>query len=371
MIPLTPVNSLTINILVDNCIEWMTKLPPGFSHEIRQQLGDTPPIGEETGVPIVDLEHYCCGAHGFSALITTEVEGQGSQTILFDTGPDSKTIIRNIEALKVPVHSIERVVISHWHADHTGGLLSFLDYRGSRTSNSPDMPISIDLHPDRPVARGIAPPPSYDNVIGRLPADPTFGAIEKSLTRERTADVRGRIELHSEGHVIANKTAYVSGLIPRVSDFEGGLLGSVRWTETADGAWKWIAEEHILDERYVAVDVIGKGLILFSACSHAGICNVVRDAVENFKRPIHMIVGGLHLAGPELASRIPKTVQFLTESLRPAPVYVLPMHCSGFAVKIALEHALGEGCVPAGVGTKIVVQGDALAETKIFEPSIL
>jgi len=232
------------------------------------------------------------------------------------------------------------------------------------------MPIVIDLHPDRPVARGIAPPPNYDNVIGRLPADPTFEAIEQRFAKE-PSDVRGHVELHPEGHLIANKTAYVSGLIPRVSDFEGGLLGSVRWTDTGDGGWKWIAEEHLLDERYVAVDVIGKGLILFSACSHAGICNVVRDAVEKFKRPIHMIVGGLHLAGPELASRIPKTVQFLTESLRPAPVYVLPMHCSGFPVKIALEHALGEGCVPAGVGTKILVQGNTSVEDRLFAPSIV
>lgn len=61
-------------------------------------------------------------------------------------------------------------------------------------------------------------------------------------------------------------------------------------------------------------------------------------------------MGGLHLAGPELADRIKPTVNFLAEELIPAPTYVLPMHCSGFAVKVALEAALGEGCVPAGVG---------------------
>ena len=44
-----------------------------------------------------------------------------------------------------------------------------------------------------------------------------------------------------------------------------------------------------MDERYVAVDVLGKGLVLFSSCSHAGICNVVTDATERFQRPVYMV----------------------------------------------------------------------------------
>ena len=61
-----------------------------------------------------------------------------------------------------------------------------------------------------------------------------------------------------------------------------------------------------MDERYAAVDVLGKGLVIFSAlsdvvllgttglmaidsCSHAGIVNVVKDAVERFSRPIYMV----------------------------------------------------------------------------------
>jgi len=83
--------------------------------------------------------------------------------------------------------------------------------------------------------------------------------------------------------------------------------------------------------------------------------NVVKDAVATFGRPVYMIVGGLHLAGPELARRIPPTVDFLATTLVPAPTYVLPMHCSGFAVKCALAAALGEGCVPAGAGMKAVI----------------
>jgi 7,8-dihydropterin-6-yl-methyl-4-(beta-D-ribofuranosyl)aminobenzene 5'-phosphate synthase len=82
------------------------------------------------------------------------------------------------------------------------------------------------------------------------------------------------------------------------------------------------------------------------------------------------IVGGLHLAGPELANRIRPTVDFLSEDLVPAPNYVLPMHCSGFAAKIALEAALGEGCVPAGVGHKVVISGIPDDDASLRPPGI-
>jgi len=123
-----------------------------------------------------------------------------------------------------------------------------------------------------------------------------------------------------------------------------------------------------MDERYAAVDVEGKGLVIFSSCSHAGIVNVVKDAVSTFNRPIHMIVGGLHLASSDLHNRIEPTVKFFAETLRPSPTYILPMHCTGFKAKIALEHALGDGIVPAGVGHRVEIvasAGDERAWVKI------
>ena len=45
------------------------------------------------------------------------------------------------------------------------------------------------------------------------------------------------------------------------------------------------------------------------------------------------------------------------------------MHCTGFLAKIALQEALGEGCVPAGVGIKVEVQGEAADEPFMPIPS--
>ncbi|KAF9529429.1 beta-lactamase-like protein [Crepidotus variabilis] len=353
------VDKLTITFLVDNTIEWMTKLPPGFTHEVRQHLAQKGhgTYDEKKCVPVLDFENFCCGAHGFAALIETSVEGEkASHLTLFDTGPDSQSLVRNIKAMQVPVERITRVITSHWHSDHTGGLLSFLALRSSIIESTRQRAACIvDVHPDRPIARGIAPPP-FDKVICAIPRDPTFEEIKNS---------GGDLEEGSVGHSVAGDTIWVSGEIPRKTDYEVGLLGGVRWVVKDSGSGSWVTENHIMDERYIVVDVVGKGLVIFSACSHAGIVNVVKDAVDTFKRPIHMIIGGLHLAGPESAPIVPKTVRFLSTDLKPAPAYVLPMHCSGFHAKVALEKALGEGCVPAGVGHKVVILGDRAIDDRL------
>lgn len=57
---------------------------------------------------------------GFSCLIETE------EKILFDTGDSGKKLIYNMKQLNIVPESIDKVVISHNHWDHTGGLKEFL-----------------------------------------------------------------------------------------------------------------------------------------------------------------------------------------------------------------------------------------------------
>jgi 7,8-dihydropterin-6-yl-methyl-4-(beta-D-ribofuranosyl)aminobenzene 5'-phosphate synthase len=61
---------------------------------------------------------------GFSCM----VEGT-EKDILFDTGAKPDLLFNNIELLKANVKSIEVVVISHNHEDHTGGLMEYLKTR--------------------------------------------------------------------------------------------------------------------------------------------------------------------------------------------------------------------------------------------------
>ena len=60
-------------------------------------------------------------AWGFAAVVAT-----GANRVLFDTGVDGPTLLANLQQLGIDPDSIDAVVLSHIHGDHTGGLDDFL-----------------------------------------------------------------------------------------------------------------------------------------------------------------------------------------------------------------------------------------------------
>ena len=67
-------------------------------------------------------------AWGFATIIKTPKE-----LILFDTGGNSKILLFNMEKLGINPASIKKVVISHIHGDHLGGLKGFLERNSNVT----------------------------------------------------------------------------------------------------------------------------------------------------------------------------------------------------------------------------------------------
>ncbi|MEA3560051.1 MAG: MBL fold metallo-hydrolase [Candidatus Thermoplasmatota archaeon] len=59
---------------------------------------------------------------GFSCLIET-----GYEVILFDTGADGNILVRNMDLLGIDPNAIDKVVISHEHRDHFGGLKALIE----------------------------------------------------------------------------------------------------------------------------------------------------------------------------------------------------------------------------------------------------
>jgi len=107
----------------------------------------------------------------------------------------------------------------------------------------------------------------------------------------------------------------------------------------------------ILDERYVAVHVRGKGLVVFSSCSHAGIVNVLLAARATLPdAPLYAVLGGLHLAGAAMEPLIPDTMAHLQQfGLR----QIAPAHCTGWRALWALLNTFGESVVtPSAVGSR-------------------
>jgi 7,8-dihydropterin-6-yl-methyl-4-(beta-D-ribofuranosyl)aminobenzene 5'-phosphate synthase len=67
-------------------------------------------------------------AWGFGCIINTSAE-----LILFDTGGDSEILLFNMEKMNIDPKSINKVIISHIHGDHVGGLEGFLEKNSNVT----------------------------------------------------------------------------------------------------------------------------------------------------------------------------------------------------------------------------------------------
>jgi 7,8-dihydropterin-6-yl-methyl-4-(beta-D-ribofuranosyl)aminobenzene 5'-phosphate synthase len=150
----------------------------------------------------------------------------------------------------------------------------------------------------------------------------------------------------TEPQVLLDGLFYLSGEIPRVTPFERGLPGQVRKTD--DGGWE--PDELLMDERWLGVNVKGKGLVVFSACSHAGIVNVLKHARATFPDlPLHVVMGGLHLSGAN-EEIIPQTVA----ALRDFDLGMIAAgHCTGWRAISALAAAFGDKVLaPTAVGKR-------------------
>ena len=148
-----------------------------------------------------------------------------------------------------------------------------------------------------------------------------------------------------EPRFLLDNLFYLSGEIPRTTSYEKGFPEHVRQTVNGD----WIPDPWIMDERYLAVYVQDKGLIIFSACSHAGIINVLKDARESFPQiPLYAVMGGFHLSGASVEPIIPETVEDMKHfNLN----MIIPAHCTGWRAVNALGNVFGDKkVVPSAVG---------------------
>jgi 7,8-dihydropterin-6-yl-methyl-4-(beta-D-ribofuranosyl)aminobenzene 5'-phosphate synthase len=156
---------------------------------------------------------------------------------------------------------------------------------------------------------------------------------------------QGALVVHAtEPQLILDDLFYVSGEIPRVTAFETGMQGQYRRTEDGLG---WEPDPLLQDERFVAVRVKDKGVIVFTACSHAGVVNVMTHARDCFPGvKLHGVMGGFHLAGGN-ERVIPETVA----GLRAFDLKTIAAaHCTGWRAVGALAEAFGEAVAPSAVG---------------------
>ena len=104
-----------------------------------------------------------------------------------------------------------------------------------------------------------------------------------------------------------------------------------------------------MDERWLAVNVERQGAGGASACSHAGIVNVLKRARAILDTPLHAVMGGLHLSGAN-EEIIPQTVEAMAEF---GLAQIAAGHCTGWRAVAALATRFGDKVLaPSAVGKR-------------------
>lgn len=326
MTALVEVDSVDVSILVDNVSDSLSSVPSFVETEFAG-------LGRRRGAAwVLGGACLCCAAHGLSCLLTIR-RGDTVRTVLFDTGPEDGVFGQNVSRLGVDVGPVEAIVLSHGHWDHGGAMLRALQLIRDRNGGRE---VACYMHPDMFRSRG-----------SKLP-DGSFRPMEDVPSAAALEMQGGRVISTREAQLAAGETVYVSGEIPRNSGFEPGLPGQHRRTLDGKG---WEPDEMLWDERFLAVNVRGKGLVVLSACSHAGVINVLTHARDCFPGvKLHAVLGGLHLAGTN-ERIIPDTVAALRDL---NPDVIAAGHCTGWRAMAALADAFGDTrLAPLSVGKRL------------------
>jgi len=253
---------------------------------------------------------------GLSILVETE-----DLSILMDTGA-TISVPHNADALGIDLATVDRIVLSHGHYDHTGGLRGVLSKTGKA---------EVIAHPDIWAAK-YARRAERERYVGIPFSQQELEALGASFTLSRDP-------------VWISENIVTTGEIPMITEYEEidpNVYAKV------DGE---LIPDPILDDRALIVKT-DVGLVVVLGCSHRGIINTLYHAREvTGVETIHTVVGGTHLISAS-EERILLTAAALKEL---GVKRVGASHCTGLPAAALLARELGDIFFYSNVGTSITI----------------
>lgn len=249
--------------------------------------------------------------HGMSVFIE-----HGDEYFLFDTGADSR-LINNAKRMHLKIDRVKKVMLSHNHLAHTGGIQSLLQL-------NPNMRFfalkAVQCHPAR-----------------------KRGLISVSL----------------------------GDLAERIAQKRDNFILFKQFQEVSDGVF--LLKDEVRDERWVSPDKLrlkvgdsfendefehesfavlfpssdrSKGCVILGGCCHTGLPNMIRTVRQNWpESPILAAVVGMHFMG-STAKKLSVSPDFIEQTAKEirrlgiGSIYVC--HCTGLAGYEELKKHLGD-----------------------------
>ena len=254
---------------------------------------------------------------GLSILV--EVDGT---RILVDTGL-SFSAVHNAQLLGIDLSTIDRIMLSHGHADHTGGLREVLRRRGE---------VEVIAHPDMWAVKYARRNQEEERYVG-IP-----------FSREEMENLGARFNLVREPVHVTDRVM-TTGEIPMTSGYEEidkNLFAKEGGT---------LQPDRLADDLALVINA-SFGLVVVLGCAHRGIVNTLRHA-QNLtgKELVYAAIGGTHLFRAS-KERVEQTIADLRES----GIQRLGVsHCTGFHASAQLAQEFEDIFFLNNAGTRLTL----------------
>jgi len=219
--------------------------------------------------------------------------------ILLDLGPDD-TYLHNARKMGIDLTEVDTVVLSHGHFDHGGGLASFININSKA---------KIYIHE-------LAFEPHYLKILFLK----KYAGLDKKLVgNERFIMIKDSIRIDDELFLF--------------SDVDGQLETKNKRMLLKKTAHGYIQDDFKHEQSLIVTE--SNKVVLFSACSHRGIDNILRSA-QKHQPEIHFVFGGFHLYNPlTKTTESTEMIKKLAEELALQKCVFYTCHCTG---KMAFEY---------------------------------
>jgi len=247
------------------------------------------------------------------------IEADGKK-VLFDTGMGIAAI-HNAQLFGIDLSTIDKIVISHGHRDHTGGLREVL----MRMKKE----VEIIAHPDIWASKYTRWQKRQEHFSG-LP-----------FRRELLESLGACFNLTTKPVRITDRFL-TTGEIPMLSPYEeidSGLFDK----KTGE-----MLPDELRDDLALVIDA-EYGLVVILGCAHRGIINTLKQAQKvTGKELIYAAIGGTHLLNAT-RERWQKTAADLKEM---GVQYLGVSHCTGFEASAYLAQEFGDRFFMNNSGSK-------------------
>lgn len=278
--------------------------------------------------------------HGFAMSIQIEDNG-ANHFFLFDTGGISEAFMENCKQFNVNLKDIEKLILSHGHFDHFGGLPKVLpelkqgtkfylnpncyqQFFAAVTKNGKEIPPGELATSIKQLEKE-----GFLKLSGKLPL------FNKKIIQD-LADQNNIQIIETTEPIELYKGITTSGEIELFDEDE--LTKGIYIMKSR----KEFEKHYFRDETSIYFNIKDKGLVILTGCGHCGIMNTIKHGQKlTGIDKIYAVIGGFHEEWNPI-EKIKQKVKYFEEI---NPKIICGMHCTGFTFNALMSkhpaHTLG------------------------------